>query len=198
MSKEKNDKQKLIMLQNILFDTNERQLMASPQFVLDCAKKYALKHLKAVATFMNNIKVTKTPAMFFGSLEPLMSHLEALKKIENLYPLQKPLPSEFIKDFEINKPLYMNNLIKRFWHEVKLKVPPGGVDSPFVRAYFQKSMDELMHYKEYFQEDQIQLVNVYYSAIFKRDYGSPPTAEELIAEQDFGMPESTDTEEPNE
>jgi hypothetical protein len=192
MAKEKNDKQKLIMLQNILFDTHERQLMATPQFVLDCAKKYAIKHLKSVATYMNNIKVTKTPGIFFGSLTPLMNHLEALKKIEDLYPLQKPLPSEFIKDFNNNKPLYTNNLIKRFWHEIKLKVPPGGNESPFVRAYFQKSMDELMQYKDQLDDDQIQLVNVYYSAIFRRDYGSPPTAEELIAEQDYAEANNTE------
>jgi hypothetical protein len=187
-----NEKQKLIKLQNILFETNERQLMASPPFILDCAKKYALKHLKAVATYMNNIKVTKSPAMFFGSLDPLMEHLKSLQKIEDLYPLQKPLPSEFMKDFEINKPLYMNNLIKRFWHEVKLKAPPGGHDNPLVRSYYQKGMDELMHFKEYFSEDQTQLVNVYYSAIFKRDYGTPPTAEELIAEQDFAETNNSD------
>jgi hypothetical protein len=159
---------------------------------MDCAKKYALKHLKAVATYMNNIKVTKNPALFFGSLEPLTRHLEDLQKIEKLYPLQKPLPSEFIKNFELDKSLYMSNLIKRYWHETKLKVPPGGQDSPFVRNYYQKAMDELMHYKEYFSEDQIQLVNVYYSAIFKRDYGSQPTAAELIAEQDFA--ERNDTQ----
>jgi hypothetical protein len=192
LAKEKNAKQKLIKLQNTLFDTNERQLMASPQFILDCAKKFALKHLKAVATYMNNIKVTKTPAIFFGSLDPLMKHLEELQKIEDLYPLQRPLPSEFIKDFNNNKPIYMNNLIKRYWHEVKLKVPPGGVESPFVRAYYQKSMDELMYFKENFEEDQIQLVNVYFSAIFKRDYGTPPTAEELIAEQDYAEANNTE------
>jgi hypothetical protein len=187
-----NEKQKLIKLQNILFETNERQLMASPPFILDCAKKYALKHLKAVATYMNNIKVTKSPAMFFGSLDPVMEHLKSLQKIEELYPLQKPLPSEFIKDFEINKPIYMNNLIKRFWHEVKLKAPPGGNENPLVRRYYQKGMDELMHYKEYFADDQTQLVNVYYSAIFKRDYGTQPTAEELIAEQDFAETNNTE------
>jgi hypothetical protein len=187
MAPSRNEKQDLIKLQNILFETNERRLMASPPFIMDCAKKYALKHLKAVATYMNNIKVTKSPAVFFGSLEPVMNHLEALQKIETVYPLQKPLPSEFIKDFEVNKPIYMSNLVKRFWHEVKLKAPPGSTDNPIVRAYYQKGMDELMRYKNELEEDQIQLVNVYYSAIFKRDYGTPPTAEELIAEQDFAV-----------
>jgi hypothetical protein len=192
MATSKNEKQQLIKLQNILFETNERQLMASPPFIMECAKKFALKHLKAVATYMNNIKVTKTPAMFFGSIEPVVSHLESLKKIEELYPLQKPLPSEFLRDFELNKPLYMNNLIKRYWHEIKLKVPPGGNENPFVRTYYQKAMDELMRYKDYFSEDQTQLVNVYYSAIFKRDYGTQPSAEELIAEQEYA--ERTNTE----
>jgi hypothetical protein len=188
----RNEKQKLIKLQNVLFDTNERQLMASPPFIMDCAKKYALKHLKSVATYMNNIKVTKTPAMFFGSLDPLMDHLKSLQKIEDLYPLQQPLPSEFIKDFEMNKSLYMSNLIKRYWHETKLKVPPGGNESSYVRSYYQKAMDELMRYKDKLDEDQTQLVNVYYSAIFKRDYGTPPTAEELIAEQDYAERNNTE------
>jgi hypothetical protein len=192
MAGTKNEKQQLIKLQNVLFNTNERQLMASPAFIMDCAKKYALKHLKSVATYMNNVKVTKNPAMFFGSLDPLMEHLKDLEKIENLYPLQKPLPSEFIKSFEIDKPVYMSNLIKRYWHEIKLKVPPGGNDSPYVRAYFQKAMDDLMRYKEYFGEDQTQLVNVYYSAIFKRDYGTPPTAEELLLEQDIAAKNNTE------
>jgi hypothetical protein len=192
MATGKNEKQQLIKLQNILFNTNERQLMASPPFIMDCAKKYSLKHLKSVATYMNNIKVTKNPAMFFGSLGPLTEHLESLQKIEDLYPLQKPLPSEFMRDFNINKPVYMSNLIKRYWHEIKLKVPPGGNENPYVRNYFQKAMDELMRYKENFEDDQTQLVNVYYSAIFKRDYGTPPTAEELIAEQDAAAKNNTE------
>ncbi|MDR0947409.1 MAG: hypothetical protein LBM87_06680 [Ruminococcus sp.] len=167
----KEEKAKMITLQNILFNSNETQLMVSPEFLNDCAKKFLIKHLKVIDTLMTNVKITKTPHLFFGSYEPLMEHLDALIGIEKYYTMKKPLPSKFKADVIENKSIYMDNMIKRYWHEVKTKQPAGSFDSVFVREYFQKAADDLMLYKKDFGNDQIALINVFYSNIFKKNYG---------------------------
>jgi hypothetical protein len=149
--------------------------MVTPEFLNECAKKYMANHLKLIATMMMNVKITKTPHLFFGSFEPLVEHLNALIAIETLYPMKNPLPSKFKADLLAQKDIYMDNMIKRCWHEAKSKQPPGGNDSVFVREHFQKTADELMLYRDHFGVDQKSLIDVFYSAIFKRNYGDPAT-----------------------
>jgi hypothetical protein len=193
MALSKEDKKGMIKLQNILFDTNEHSLMVTPPFLSECAKKYILKHLRAINTFMTNIKVTKVPAIFYGSIPPMREHLEALIKVEPYYDMSKPTPTAFSKDFEHNRNIYASNMVKRYVHETKQQVPaPGKISNPVVKKYYQEAFDELMSFEDQMQNEEKQLVDVFYSGLFKRNYHDPIPDNEY--DSDFGA----DTEEAEE
>jgi hypothetical protein len=174
MGLSKEDKKRFIKLQNILFNSNEHDLMVSEGFLSECAKKYIVKHLRAIRTCMTNIKITKSPSMFYGSIPPLLEHLDALIQIEPYYEMARPTPTVFKKEFLENKEIYCANLIKRYIHESKQHVPPPGtLQNPIVRLYFQEAFNHLMLFEDQMSQEEKNLVDVFYSGIFKRNYGDP-------------------------
>jgi hypothetical protein len=187
MALSKEDKKRLIKLQNVLFDSDEHMLMVSPAFLEECVKKYLIKHLRSVNTCMMNIKVTKNPALFYSSIPPLIDHLDELIKIEDLYEMSRPIPSVFKKDFEDNRNLYASNMIKRYIHEAKQHVPaPQSLKSPVVKKYYQETFDTLMSFKTEMSKEEINLADVFYNGIFKRNYSDP------IPENEYDSPDNYD------
>jgi hypothetical protein len=188
MALSKEDKKRFIKLQNILFNSNEYDLMVSVEFLSDCAKKYIVKHLRAIRTCMSNIKVTKSPAMFYGSIPPLLEHLDELIKIEPYYDMSRPTPSAFKKEFLENKEIYCSNLIKRFIYDTKQNTPPPGtLKSPVVRHYYQDAFNQLMLFKDQMSTEEQNLVDVFYSGIFKRNFGDPIPANDYDEDYDDTM-----------
>jgi hypothetical protein len=123
---------------------------------------------------MQNIKVTKNPALFYSSLAPLDEHLDNLIKVEPYYDMSRPTPSTFKKEFEQNRGVYASNMIKRYIHETKQHVPaPATLDNPLVRKYFQDAFNSLMVFEEQMANEEKQLVDVFYSGLFKRNYHDP-------------------------
>jgi hypothetical protein len=168
------DKKTLIKIQNLMFDSNERQLMVSQPFLEDCIKKYLVKHLRAINTCMNNIKVTKNPALFYSSIPPLIEHLDALIKIEPFYEMERPVPSAFKKELESNRNIYASNMIKRYVHEFKQHTPvPHTIQNPLVRKYYQDAFDLIMNFRTEMSEEEVNLIDVFYSGLFKRNYSDP-------------------------
>jgi hypothetical protein len=174
MAISKEEKKRLIKLQNILFDSDERELMVTPQFMTECAKKFIVKHLRAIRTCMTNIKVTKNPGMFYSSIPPMLEHLDELIKIEPYYDMSRPTPSQFKKEFETNRSIFASNMVKRYIHEVKQHIPPpGNMQSVTVRKYFQDAFDEIMSYEKEMINDEKNLLDIFYNGIFKRNYKDP-------------------------
>ncbi|MDR0974082.1 MAG: hypothetical protein LBL80_00070 [Ruminococcus sp.] len=201
MALSKEEKKRLIKLQNILFDSDERELMVTPQFMTDCAKKFIVKHLRAIRTCMTNIKITKDPGTFYSSIPPMLEHLDELIKIEPYYDMSRPTPTQFKKDFLANKEIYASNMIKRYVHEMKQHIPaPGSLQFPPVRKYFQDSFDALMGYAEEMSTEERNLVDVFYSGIFKRNYKDPvPDAltDTTVYDEIIDVPEETGEQEIN-
>jgi hypothetical protein len=194
MALSKEDKKRFIKLQNILFNSNEYDLMVSVEFLSDCAKKYIVKHLRSIRNCMANIKATKNPAMFYGSIPPLLEHLDALILIEPYYDMSRPTPSAFKKEFLQNKEIYCSNLIKRFIYETKQHTPPPGtLKSPVVRNYFQDAFNQLMMFRDQMSGEEQNLVDVFYSGIFKRNYGDPIPAIEDDEDYDDAIEPSDDS-----
>jgi hypothetical protein len=174
MAISKNDNRSMVKLQNLLFGTNEHQLMVTPAFLNQCTKIYIVKHLRAINTCMQNIKITKNPALFYSSLPPLREHLDNLIKIEPYYDMTHPTPSTFLKEFEQNRNVYATNMIKRYVHETKQHVPnPATLDNPLVRKYFQDAFNSLMVFEDQMQVEEKNMVDVFYSGIFKRNFHDP-------------------------
>jgi delta-aminolevulinic acid dehydratase/porphobilinogen synthase len=153
--------------------------MVTPGFITDCAKKFIVKLLRAIRTCMTNIKVTKSPGVFYSSIPPMIEHLDELIKIEPYYDMSRPTPSQFKKDFETNRAIYSSNMVKRYIHEVKQHIPPpGNMQSVIVRKYFQDAFDEIMGFEKEMQNDEKNLLDIFYNGIFKRNYKDPvPDAE---------------------
>jgi hypothetical protein len=172
--------------------------MVTPKFMGECAKKFIIKHLRAIRTCMNNIKITKQPGVYFSSITPMLEHLDALIKIEPYYEMSRPTPSTFKKEFLQNKPLYTANMIKRYIHEVKQHIPaPGTFSSIIVRKYFQAAFNDLMSFSDQMEKEDMNLVDVFYSGLFKRNYKDPiPPADEDTTEYDdiIEIPETANEE----
>jgi hypothetical protein len=179
MALTKTDKRNMVKLQNVIFESDEHTLMVTPKFLMDCTKVFIVKHLRAINTCMSNIKITKIPALYFSSIPPMIEHLDILIKVEPYYEMAKPSPTAFKKDFEENKAVYTANMIKRYVHECKQQVPaPGTMDNPLVRKYYQEKFDELMSFSTEMTEEDKNLTDVFYSALFKRNYKDPIPANE--------------------
>jgi hypothetical protein len=200
LSAKKEEKKRLIKLQNIIFDSNETELMVTPSFMTECAKKFIVKHLRVIRNCMTNIKVTKNPAIFYSSIPPMLEHLEELIKIEEYYDMSRPTPSAFKKSFMENRPIYASNMVKRYIHEAKQHIPPPGhMQNPLVRNYFQEVFDEIMGFEKEMGREEVNLVDILYNGLFKRSYRDPkPDADNDETVYDDVEIEDSTVEEPIE
>ena len=58
------DKKKQIELQNLIFGTNEKKLMVSPEFLSEMTKRYISKKMKSINQNMEGIAATKKSEEF--------------------------------------------------------------------------------------------------------------------------------------
>ncbi|MDE6708979.1 MAG: hypothetical protein K2J76_00650, partial [Oscillospiraceae bacterium] len=64
-------KLKQIELQNIIFGTEEKKLMVSPEFLEEMTKAYVTKRMKNVNKMSEYIVATKSPRKFFMAYDAL-------------------------------------------------------------------------------------------------------------------------------
>ena len=162
-------KQKKIELQNILFDTNEKKLMCSNEFLNDMTTNYVSKRMKNINKMTSGIVTTKNPNNFYSYCETIDHDLEELIRIEKYHSFKDPIPSEFKKLLEAKMGQYTEAMIKRTWRDISQKI---GLDSEGKRdpRYYGPVLDALLAHKEKYTPLQFELVDKFYKSVYGISY----------------------------
>lgn len=162
-------KLKQIELQNIIFGTEEKKLMVSPEFLDNMSKAYVTKRMKTVNKMVENIALTKSPKRFFKSYDSAIENLDELIRIENLYTFKKPVPSEFKKSLEEKKDYYIESLIKRIWKAINQKsgIKAGEKKDPEI---FGPVLAEILQYRERYNDVMLDLIDSFYKSVYDQSF----------------------------
>lgn len=186
-------KLKQIELQNILFDTNEKKLMVSTDFLNDMTTSYVSKRMKNINKMTDGIVVTKNPNNFFSYCEAIEHDLEELIRIEPYHNFKQPVPSEFKKIFDSKMNYYLEAMLKRTWKDICQKVgtDPEGNRNP---KHYGPILDAILKYKDKYNQFQLDMIDKFYQSVYHvsfQEVEEPevPETEEGIEAADLELPD---------
>ncbi len=158
-------KQKQIELQNILFDTNEKKLMVSVEFLEDMTTKYVSKRMKNVNKMNTGMVATKTPRHFFAYYDILIHDLDELIAIEPYHTFKKPTPSEFKKMINDKMNKYIEAMINRTWKEAnhKFGLDLEGKREPFL---YGPVLEDILKFRDKYSTTMMELIDKFYRSVY--------------------------------
>ena len=189
------NKLKQIELQNLLFDTEEKKLMVSVDFLNDMKNRYISKRIKNVDKMANGIIATKSPKNFFTYYDSMMKDLDELIVLEKYHNFKKPVPSEFKKNMESKMERYTESMINRAWKNASQQIGlgPNGKRSP---TAYTPILDEMLQYQEKYTPALLDLIDKFYISVFDESFRKQdePEPEDMLEE----TAEADETEAENE
>ncbi len=178
------DKKKQIELQNIIFGTNEKKLMVSPEFLQEMTKHYISKRMKTINQTMEGIAATKIPHNFFTYFDTIFEALDELIVLQDYHTFKTPVPSVVKKTLLEKKGRYMIAFLNRVWKEANHKAKyDARSDLPRRVEDFAPVLDELLVYKDKYTPDSMDILNKFYSSVYGHNIGEEP--EPVIDEADM-------------
>lgn len=176
-------KLKQIELQNIIFGTEEKKLMVSPEFLDDMTKAYVTKRMKNVNKMSEFIVATKSPRKFFTAYDSLMKDIDELIVLEKYYAFKKPVPTEFKTEIDSKMPRYTENMINRAWKDANKqnKFKPDEKREPILYAPY---LDEMLAYRDRYSPILLDLIDRFYQTVYDDSFLNPK-AEEKIPEEEL-------------
>ena len=163
------NKMKQIELQNIIFGTEEKKLMVSPEFLDNMSKAYVSKRMKKINKMVETLAMTKSPRRFFKAYDTIMTNLDELINIEKLYTFKKPVPSAFKEKVEEKKEHYIECMIKRVWKSVNQKsgINPGEKKDPQI---FGPVLAEILEYRDKYNDVMLELIDSFYESVYEKSF----------------------------
>lgn len=176
-------KLKQIELQNIIFGTEEKKLMVSPEFLDEMTKAYVTKRMKNVNKMSEIIVATKSPKKFFTAYDALVKDIDELINLEKYYTFKKPVPTEFKTEVDSKMSRYTENMINRAWKDANKqnKFRPDEKREPSLYAPY---LNEMLEYRDRYSPVLLDLIDGYYQSVFDDSFLNPK-AEEEIPEEEF-------------
>ena len=173
------DKKKQIELQNLIFGTNEKKLMVSPEFLSEMTKRYISKKMKSINQNMEGIAATKNPKNFFSYLDKIFEALDELIALQKYHTFKEPIPSVVKNALIAKKGRYIIAMFNRVWKEANLKARyDARSEEPRKVEDFGPVLDELMVYMDQYTPDSIDVLNKFYSSVYGHNIGEEPAVEE--------------------
>ena len=180
------NKNKQIELQNIIFGTNEKKLMVSPEFLDNMTMQYISKRMKSINQKMEGIFNTKSPKTYFVYYDAILSELDELIAIQKYHQFKKPIPSEFKKNIESKKEKYILTMINRVWKSANMKAnydPTSGEKRD--PAKFAPVLNELLEFKDRYTSTTLDHIDRFYKSVYGYSMNEIPQDEaETEAETD--------------
>ena len=187
------DKKKQIELQNLIFGTNEKKLMVSPEFLAEMTKRYISKRITGINKNMEGIAATKNPKNFFSYLDKIFEALDELIALQKYHTFKEPIPSVVKNALIAKKGRYIIAMFNRVWKEANLKARyDARLEEPRKVEDFGPVLDELMVYIDQYTPDSIDVLNKFYSSVYGHNIGEElPVVEEEVPTDDI-QPEEDD------
>ena len=184
------DKKKQIELQNIIFSTNEKRLMVSPEFLEEMSRRYVSKRIKGINNNMTRIAATKNPANFFRYLDEIFVSLDELIVLQKYHTFKEPIPSVVKNALIAKKGRYIIAMFNRVWKEANVKARyDARSEQPRRIEDFKPMFDELLVYMDQYTPDSIEILNKFYSSVYGHNIGEEPVAEEEVPTDDMPIEE---------
>ncbi len=181
------NKTKQIELQNIIFGTNEKKLMVSPEFLTEMTKHYITKRMKSINHMMESIIATKSPRSFFTYYDSILENLDELIVLEKYHSFKSPIPSEFKKGIESKRERYTESMINRAWKEANIKANyDPKAEQKRSPEDFADILDEMLEYKDRYTSALTELVNKFYKSVYEHginDFPQDKPVEEPVIEE---------------
>jgi hypothetical protein len=176
------DKSKNIALQNLIFGTEERKLMVSPEFLNQAIAGYVSRRLNAVNKNLANLSATKSPKAYFAYCDIIDKCLDELKRIEAYYKFKKPVPSEFHELLLSKREHSISTMINRAWKALltKATITDGVPDNT---EPFEALLNDIMLYEDRLSPVNQTAVEMYFHSI--RGFEAQELYEEAIEGGDF-------------
>lgn len=176
------NKLKQIELQNIIFGTEEKKLMVSPEFLDEMTKAYVTKRMKNVNKMSEFIVATKSPRKFFTAYDSLIKDIDELINLEKYYTFKKPVPTEFKREINDKIPRYTENMINRAWKDANKqnKFQPDGKRDPVLYGPF---LDEMLEFRDRYSPLQLDLIDNFYQSVYDDSFLNPKVVEEVPEEE---------------
>ncbi len=192
------DKKKQIELQNIIFNTNEKKLMVSPEFLAEMTKRYISKRMTTINQNMEGIAATKSPKNFFTYFDKIFEALDELIILQKYHTFKEPIPSVVKNALIAKKGRYIIALFNRIWKEANMKAQFNvRGDQQRKVEDFAPVFDELLLYMDKYTPDSIDILNKFYSSVYGHNIGEePPVVEESNEETIVGEDEFVEEEFP--
>lgn len=183
------DKKKQIELQNIIFGTNEKKLMVSPEFLAEMTKHYISKRMKTINQTMEGIAATKNLQSFFTYFDTIFTALDELIVLQDYHTFKEPTPSVVKKGLIAKKGRYIIALLNRIWKDANLKAKyDARSDVPRKVEDFAPVLDEMLLYMEQYTPDSIDVLNKFYSSVYGHNIGEEPVIDESDMPTDEFVP----------
>ncbi len=190
------NKNKQIELQNIIFGTNEKKLMVSPEFLDNMTKQYISKRMKTINQKMEIIFATKSPKNFFNSYDSVMESLDELILIQKHHEFKKPIPSEFKKSIEAKKDRYIEAMINRVWKDANVKANFNpSLDEKRSPEKFAPAINELLEYKSKYTPVLLEHIDRFYKSVYGHGMNEHPEVSEEAESENETMPEDISEDE---
>ena len=172
------NKKNQIELQNIIFNTAEKKLMVSNEFLEEMTKHYISKRMKAINQSMEGLAATKVPKNFFTYYNTIIEALDELIAIEPYHTFKSPEPSAYRKNIESRKSRYVEAMLNRAWKDAnqKAKYEPR-LEMPRKPEDFEDALNTLLEYREHYSESNFDLLNQFYTSVYGYGIGEEPEPE---------------------
>ncbi len=179
------DKKKQIELQNIIFGTNEKKLMVSPEFLSEMTKHYISKRMKNINQTMEGIAATKNPQNFFNYFDTIFEALDELIVLQKYHTFKEPLPSVVKNTLIAKKGRYIIAMLNRVWKEANQKAKyDSRSDLPRKVEDFEHVLNELLIFKDKYTPDSMDILNKFYSSVYGHNIDEEPAIDEDEMPQD--------------
>lgn len=175
-------KLKQIELQNIIFGTEEKKLMVSPEFLDEMTKAYVTKRMKNVNKMSEFIVATRSPRKFFTAYDSLSKDIDELIVLEKYYTFKKPVPTEFKTEIDSKIPRYTENMINRAWKDANKqnKFKQGEKREPSLYAPY---LNEMLEYRDRYSPVVLDLIDGFYQSVYDDSFLNPKVEEEIPDEE---------------
>ena len=175
-------KLKQIELQNIIFGTEEKKLMVSPEFLDEMTKAYVTKRMKNINKMSEFIVATKSPRKFFTAYDALIKDIDELIVLEKYHTFKKPVPTEFKMEIDSKMPRYTENMINRAWKDANKqnKFQQGEKREPIRYAPY---LNEMLEYQDRYSPIVLDLIDGFYQTVYDDSFLNPKVVEEEVPEE---------------
>lgn len=171
---DKDKKNNLIKLQNIVLNINEKKLEVSEEFLEKMTKIYISKYMKAVNDNVSELNKVASAVTLFSRYEFALANIDELIKIEPLYHFSKPTPSEYKAQLESSLPDFVSAFISRSWKKVCPQADIKGIGDSFLEKKYRGFFETFIPVEDKLPPRCVDMLDSLYVNVFPSELNGRP------------------------